>query len=364
MSDPIVDMREGARDGAQALLARAAGADVAAHRALGTAIDDFRMAEDGRLDERTRAALAQLVRALIETVESEIRGHGARLLRTHGEAELADALANGASVAAILHESGLLRDRELMGELIARVRLDLLASGMQVQAQDDPERASLLSRLAQHPDRLLAQNAAAVLVAESRRRGMAETGPLMQTDLPAELHHKLVWRVAAALRAGVAQPTAALDRALADAAQRSLAAHDEGERAEAAAMRLAVALDAQPDELAEVMTEALGDRRVALFAALLAHALRIDFAAARDMTSDVASGRLWIALRALDFDRGAIARLGVALSEADPRRNVEAFAELLDTIMAIDPGEAQAALAGLRLPADYRAAILALEDAR
>lgn len=363
MSDQIVDMREGAHDGAQALLARAAAAGGAVHRALSAAIDDFRVPDEGRLDERTRAALAQLLRALIDMVESEVRSHGARLLRTQGDAELADALANGGSVACRLQESGLLHDRELMAELIARVRLDLLASGLHVQAQDDPERPSLLSRLAVHPDRLLAQSAAAVLVAESRRRGMPDAGPLMQTDLPAELHHKLVWRVAAALRASVAEPTASLDQALADAARRSLAAHDEGERVEAVAMRLAVALDAQPDELAELMTEALGDRRVALFVALLAHALRIDFEAARDMTFDAASERLWIALRALDFDRAAVARLGVALSEADPRRNVEAFADLLDSIMAVEPAEAQAVLATLRLPADYRRAILALEGA-
>lgn len=361
MSDPNVDMREGALDGAQALLARAAAADFAAHRALGAAIDDFLVPDDGRLDERTRAALAQLLRALIDTIEGEIRGHGARLLRTQGEVELADALANGASVAGLLRDSGLLRDRELMGELIARVRLDLLASGMQVQAQDDPERPSLLSRLALHPDRLLAHNAAAVLVAESRRRGVPDAGPLAQTDLPAEQHHKLVWRVAAALRAGILEPTAALDRALADAAQRSLAAHDEGERVEAAALRLAVALDAQPDELPELMTESLGDRRVALFVALLAHALHLDFDAAREMTFDASSGRLWIALRALDFDRAAVARLGVALSEADPRRNVEAFAELLDSIMAIEPAQAQQALAPLHLPHHYRAAIFTLE---
>lgn len=363
MSDPIVDMREGANDGAQALLARAAAADHVAHRALSAAIDDFFIPDDCRLDERTRAALAQLLRALIGTVEADIRGHATRLLRAQGEAALAEALAGEGSVIGELYEAGLLRDRELMGELIARVRLDLLASSMPARAQDDPERPSLLSRLAQHPDRLLAQSAAAVLAGESRRRGISETGLLTQTDLPAELHHKLVWRVAAALRPGVAAPAPALDRALAEAAQRSLAAHDEGERVEAAAMRLARAIDAQPDELVALMIESLGDRRVALFAALLAHALRIDFDTARDLTFDAASGRLWVALRALDLDRAAIARLGVALSEADPRLDVDAFAEMLDSIMAIDSSQARDALAALRLPADYRAALLVLKRA-
>lgn len=361
MSKPIGDMRTGAHEGAQALLARTAAADAVAHRALGGAIADFALSEDDRLDERTRAALARLLRGLIATIESEVGGHAARLLRAQGETALADALAMQDGVAGRLHASGLLRDPALMGELIARVRQDLLAGGMAAQAQDEPERASLLNRLAQHPDRLLAQGAAAVLVSESRRRSVPDGGVLAQSDLPAELHHRLVWQVAAALRAGVAGPAPALDRALADSAQRSLAAHDEGDRLEAAAMRLAVVIDARPDELPELLAEALGDRRVALFAAVLAHALRIDFDAARAMALDPASGRLWVALRALDFDRAAVARLGVALSEADPRRDVEAFADQLDAIMAIGVEDARAAIAPLGLPADYRAALLALD---
>lgn len=361
MSKPIGDMRKGAHDGAQALLARTAAADAAAHRALGAAIADFAICDDDRLDERTRAALARLLRALIATVEGEVGGHAARLLRAQGETALADALEARDGVAATLHASGFLRDPALMGELIARVRQDLLAGGMAAQAQDEPERASLLNRLAQHPDRLLAQGAAAVLVSESRRRSVPDNGPLTQSDLPAEQHYRLVWQVAAALRAGVAGVAPALDRALAEAAQRSLAAHDEGDRLEAAAMRLAVAIDARRDELPELMAEALGDRRVALFAALLAHALRIDFDGARAMTFDAASGRLWVALRALDFNRAAVATIGVALSEADPRRNVEAFADQLDSIMAIGVEEARAAIAPLSLPADYRAALLALQ---
>jgi hypothetical protein len=264
----------------------------------------------------------------------------------------------------VLCDSGLLRDRELMAELIAQVRQERLASSMPVQAHDDPERPSLINRFVQHPDRVLAQSAMGVLIAESRRRSLPETGPLPQTDLPAELHHKLVWWVAAALRARVAAAdTATLDRVLAEAAQRSLTAHDEGDRVEAAVMRLAAAIDAQPDELPELLNEALGDRRVTLFAGLLAHALGVEYPVARSLALDAGSGRLWVALRALNLDREAIARLGLALTEADPRRDIEAFAETLDTIMAVGVEDARAALEGLRLPADYRAAVQALGGA-
>jgi hypothetical protein len=360
MSDPIVDMSEGAREGAVSLLAHAAAANAAARRSLAGAIDDFFLPDMARLDEQTRVALARLVRALIATVEGEVKGHAVRLLRAQAAGEAADAL-EGRAAEARLAASGLLRDPDLMAELIARVRQELLAAGMAVQAHDDPDRPSLINRLVQHPDRVLAQGAMAVLIAESRRRSVPDVGPLAQTDLPAELHHRLVWWVAAALR----EPGAAgVDRALADAAQRSLAAHDEGDRLEAAVMRLAIAIDANPAELADLMIEALGDRRLTLFAGLLAHALGIDYAAARDIALDADSGRLWVAFRALGFGREGVARLGVAMTDADSRRDLEAFADQLDAILAIEPDEAREALAQLKLPADFRAAIEALERAR
>lgn len=365
MSDPNVDMSDGATDrGARTLLAHVASADAAAWHGLATAIDDFFLPESHRLDEQTRVGLARLLRALVDTVEGEIRDHGVRQLQVQGESELAAALAAADGVFAALSDSGVLRDRELMAELIAQVQQDLLASGMPVQAHDDPERPSLINRFVQHPDRVLAQSAMGVLIAESRRRSLPEAGPLPQTDLPAELHHKLVWWVAAALRLRVAaEDVAALDRVLAEAAQRSLAAHDEGDRVEAAVMRLAVAIDAQPDELPELLNEALGDRRVTLFAGLLAHALGVDYGVARSLALDAGSGRLWVALRALDLNREAIARLGLALTEADPRRDIEAFADTLDTIMAVEAADARAVLAGLWLPNDYRAAVQALGGA-
>ena len=60
--------------------------------------------------------------------------------------------------------------------------------------------------------------------------------------LPADLQHRLAWRVAAAVRPATADPDA--DRAIAEATNRHLGAHDEGDRIEAVATRLAAAIDA------------------------------------------------------------------------------------------------------------------------
>src|SRR5688572_14524248 len=122
MSDNPVHMRDGATIGAKELLARAAAAEARAYRELMIATEDFFLPEEQRLDERTRSALAVLLRRLVETVEAEIRDHAARLLASRGEPDLAHALVDDSlPVLVRLSRAGLLRDPELMSELLARV---------------------------------------------------------------------------------------------------------------------------------------------------------------------------------------------------------------------------------------------------
>jgi hypothetical protein len=152
----------------------------------------------------------------------------------------------------------------------------------------------------------------------------------------------------------------ALDQALSDAAQRSLTAYDEGDRLEAAAMRFAAAIDAQAHELPQLLIESLGDRRIVLFTALLGHALGASYPLTRELVLDPAGDRLWLALRALELSRDAIAQIGYALCEADSRRDLESFADTLDAIASITGHEARMALAPMKLHPDYRSAVLAL----
>lgn len=359
MSDRLHDTRHASAMDADQLLARAAAAEVRAARSLTLAIDDFFLPEAVRLGERLRSELALLVEGLTGRIEAELRDHARRILVGRGETNLAAALDQPVGAVHVrLCESGLLRDAELMAELIARVRQEALGAALPMQAPDDPEQPSLLNRFAQHSDRMLANGAVALLMAESRRRGASGAG-----DLPAELQHRLTWWVAATIRQTMQVPVSdgiVLDRVLSEAALRSLATQDEGDRLESAAMRFAVALDAPPEELGALLIEALGDGRVALFTAILAHALGVSFTIGRDLVLDPAGERLWVALRALDVPRGAVAQIGYALCEADARRDLEQFADMLDDIMALDPAEARGAMAALKLHPDYRAAILAL----
>ena len=67
------DWDDGARASASTLLARAAAAARHVDRRLVDAIDDFFLADDSRLDDRTRAALAATLTAMVAVVEHDLR---------------------------------------------------------------------------------------------------------------------------------------------------------------------------------------------------------------------------------------------------------------------------------------------------
>lgn len=355
----------------------ALGTRITAARRLGVladtrltgAIDDFFLAEDARLDERTRIDLGRVLAVVVQGIETDIRRHGGRVLSARGADAQAERLLRGHDdVVRRLSRAGLLRDRRLMDELIAQVRCDLIAGALPPSATLR-EQASLLVRLAEVDDGVVAAAARAMLAAEARRRAAAEQGGTPAGMLPAELHHQLIWWVAASIREGQVAADgeeALVDRAIVEAAQRSLAAHDEGQRPEAIAARLASAIDARADELGDLLVDALGDRRLLLFIAVLGRAVDLDFTGARAIVLEPEGDRLWLALRAADLDRPTIARIALALAEADPRRDIESFADDLDAIAAISREAAQSALAPLTLHHDLRLAIdaLAREAAR
>jgi hypothetical protein len=128
-------------------------------------------------------------------------------------------------------------------------------------------------------------------------------------------------------------------------------------------MQLAVAIDAPSVERPHLLIDALAEGRLGLFSALLAHALSIGVDDARALAIDGDGERLWLALRAAGVGRDDIARIGWALCAADRARDVERLPEQIDAIADVTPQDAAVALDLLSLPADYRAAIRALNEA-
>ncbi len=136
MSDNPVDMRDGSAISAPSCPRRAAAAELRAQSGQRIAVDDFFVPEEARLEERTRAGA---VRA--GPWADGHRGRRSRASRAPahrgGEAELVGALIEpDTAVLARLWSSGLLRDGELMAELIGRARQELL--GTELRAMSAP----------------------------------------------------------------------------------------------------------------------------------------------------------------------------------------------------------------------------------
>jgi hypothetical protein len=325
-----------------ALLARLSRAAAHDDARVDAAIQDFFLAEPDRLDDRVRGRMSALLSGTVEAIEQDILSFASRLTGTTLPGGVFDRLV----------ASGLLRDRALVAHLIGVARLDLAAEGL-VAGIPQTDRSDLLVRLCSVRDGVVASAAATLLAAINRMRADGRDG------LPAALYERVVWWVAAALHEKAPGGPASA-AALVEAATRSLDAQDEAATIPALAMRLAAAIDARTDELGTLLIDTLADARPTLFVAVLAHAARLTSQEAMAITLDLPGDRLWVTLRALGLDRATIARVGLLLSEADPRRDVDAFADLLDTVMAVDAGSAAAAIGVLRLHPDFRAAQRAL----
>ncbi|WP_440979686.1 hypothetical protein ACQHGV_05150 [Sphingomonas pseudosanguinis] len=337
---------------AASLFARVAQARSRAARRRQAALVELGLDEAARLSDQIRLAVGTRLRGLVEAVARDLKHQASRLVADAGH-DQADAWpATASDIVARLQTAGLLHDPILVDELVAQAQQRLIADSLpsETMGGDAP---SLLVRLTEAPDRIVATAARAVLAAEGHAQapaGHAEDYAILSH----RAQERLIWMVAAAMRA---DHRPAADRALAQAAERMLHARDEGACFGAPALRLATAIDARPSELPVLLLECLSDRQLGLFIALLAHALRLDDRDVREIVLEPDGDRLWLALRALDLNRATIARIGWAISEADRRRDVERFADGLDAVMAIAATDATEALALLNLPRAFRTAI-------
>jgi hypothetical protein len=363
MSIEPIDPRE-ASAAALLLLDHVAAAERAGHRRLRAAAEHFHLPDEARIDDRTAAHLDTVMRTTITGVDAMVRDHAIRLMTSRGQATLAQGLRAAGSPFDRVVRAGLFRDPVLFGELFARVRLNAIAQGLPVMIADRGDGPTMVARLAQSSDRLVAAAAVAMLAAQSRRGSVVEGIPAA-VELARPLLARLAWWVAAALRdmAGAGSDIALLDAALAESVRWAIEPQGDLVPLEVAAMRLAQAIEPQGDEVAPLLAEAIGDGRLVLFTAIVARASGLAFERVRDLVIDPDGARLWVVLRALAVDRATIARIGFALAEAEPARDIEGFADRIDVIMDVTPEAARVALAPMALDADYHAAMLALGSA-
>jgi hypothetical protein len=182
---------------------------------------------------------------------------------------------------------------------------------------------------------------------------------LARSELPAEVQHRLVWRVAAALRAYLVatQSIAAgdADRAIARAASAALAGYDEGEALPALAVSLARALQAAGQLDGALIEAALVAGHVTFAVAGLGVRAGIGADVAWDIALD--PDGLLLLCRAANVSRHHAAGLVLRLAhDGDDER----LAERLDEYDVSSPAAAAAAIDLWRLDPAYLDSIAAL----
>jgi uncharacterized protein (DUF2336 family) len=217
----------------------------------------------------------------------------------------------------------------------------------------------LLIELVRDEDALVAEHAMAILIAQSRRFDSFSEPAAARTELPAELEHRLVWRVAAALRHYIVE-VHGFDPVLADdlivaAADRLLASYDEGDALEARAARLARRLREQGRLTDAFIETALVEGSFALFVAGLGTRTSLSHSSAWEILFDPKGRGAVYLLKAAGVERSHAGSILLHLASSEDE--VPARLDLFDVT---ETEEAHAALRLWQMDPAYREAIAEL----
>ncbi len=186
-----------------------------------------------------------------------------------------------------------------------------------------------------------------------------------RVELPADLQHRLVWLVAAALRHYIVQQhrIAAVDGAIEQAASALLAGYDEGDGFEARAMRLARRLQRAGRVDGALLARLLGEGALPLFIAGAAALAGLDYAAAWEVLSDPRGRGPALLLRAAGTSRADAAAI-LLLLNAHGRlfsgAEADATQRQLELFDGLDEDDARDVLKLWQADPGYRASVARL----
>jgi uncharacterized protein (DUF2336 family) len=330
----------------------------AARERFAVAAADLLLPDRARLTEWQRLTAAALLTRLVRGLEDEMRSRLAVRFEEHEALHAALSSAHVPIALPILERAQVLRDAELSNVLVRRVeehRYWKAHAGAPAEGGDE-----LLFALVRDADEEVAAEAMELVIARSRRFDrFQEPG---RVELPAELQHKLVWMVAAALRHYIVQQhhVAAVDAAIEETASALIANYDEGATLEARAVRLARRLDAADRLDGELLARALAEGMLPVFIAGLAVRCALDYAAAWEVLADPRGRGPAILLRAAGVAREPVATILLLLNSRGPLvsgAEGEAAAEQLGLYDTLDLEAARDVLRLWQADPGYRASV-------
>lgn len=256
----------------------------AARERFAVAATDLLLPDRARLTEWQRLTAAALLSRLVRGLEDEMRARLAVRFEGHEALHAALSSAHVPIALPILERAEALRDPDLSNVLVRRVEEHRYWKAHAPAAGSE----DLLFALVRDPDEEIAAEAMELVVARSRRFDRFQEPVMGQIELPAELQHKLVWIVAAALRHYIVQhhQVAAADAAIEEAASALFAGYDESATLEARAVRLARRLHAAGRLDGALLARALGEGLLPLCIAGAGVRAALDYAAAWEVLAD------------------------------------------------------------------------------
>jgi uncharacterized protein (DUF2336 family) len=289
----VIRPNQGGRDDSVRLLRGAA-------RRRASVTSDLFLPEPLRLTERERLIARDLLARLVRTIEDELRAALRGRFAGHEALDAALASAHVEIAGPLFDGTAALRDPDLVSLLLRRAEEHRLFRAA-------PNRTDRLQALIADRDPAIGSDAMAVLVARSRRLDRFQEPVLARTELPADLQHRFVWTVAAALRTYLIEgheiEPAAADTALAEAAGGLIAGYDEGDALEARCTRLAHRLHGQGRLDGGAIAAFLLEGTLPLFLAGLSAATGIAYDAVWDIVCDPSERGPAYLLAAAGLDR-------------------------------------------------------------
>jgi uncharacterized protein (DUF2336 family) len=314
----------------QQLLDLARDKSVAAREALTATVTDLFFARGNVLTDRERALMSEILRQLINDIESSVRRALAEKLAQYKEAprDLVLALANDEIVVAqsILIHSEVLCDEELIEIIHHRTLEHQLAVAMRKSLNEPVSEAlvetgniDVIARLLENHGARISRETMAYLVEQSQRVDRYQNPLLRRPELDPNLARRMYWWVSAALRRHIldhfpVKPSDFDDALEATAGELAQAAAEQPRRADELVESLARIETITP----HLLVETLRHGEIALFEAMLAKLTGIKPLLIRRLLFERGGEALAIACRVIDIETPTFASIYLLSRKARP----------------------------------------------
>ena len=346
-------------------------------RVLFENINDLFLSNDGRLSDRERALMVEILSKLVHEMEMQVRRALAARLAQMDTAprELLLMLANDEADVArpILRASRLLSDPDLIEIVKHRSQEHLLVIALRAPLSAEVTEAivdngddRVIEQLLKNPDAVLSRRALEYLVGESQRVDSFQEPLLSRHDLPSDLAHRMFWWVSAALRNVILNrfsvDAALLDDALRESAHAAIAETVNARNDTHVGRLIQGLVDANALDH-RFLVQALRGGKVSAFVAGFAHMARLDPAIIRRAVFDPGGESLAVIAKATGADRNLFASLYLLSRQGgSPVTAPKQLQELLKFFDAMTPEQARTAVRFWRADGEYLKAIAAIDE--